>query len=408
MLLVYQIISLQNMRDQNNMRSKFYLSLAVCYLTAFFFGFHLTGIEMIRKFYFKTNEKLVQKYYYIAAILFAVPIFGGIFRSFIFLNIPQWFCIIHSSHLAAFLLYMTGYIQLFYVARFFAGFGMGLSSSVVPEYVGKLAPERRGFLTYLFQTYILVGVLTGQICTILSTKIVFMNSFYGIAACTALIAAICTFVIILPEEDDIKNSRSNETHKTLLDLLKDNKSKKSIMIALLTHVTQQMTCIKAVLTYSNTLFERSSPGSAQKKTILVGFFSLVITYFTSFIIERVGRKILVQLSTIVVCVSLWILIKDYNPLFALILFQFGYSFGLGPVTWLLTSEIFPIEYQPVAVPICGIINWFCATMTVLFFEKWIKAYGAQILYINIAILLVVACMMQVLLKETRGRPAKFQ
>ncbi|KRH93205.1 Major Facilitator Superfamily (MFS), partial [Pseudoloma neurophilia] len=184
---------------------------------------------------------------------------------------------------------------------------------------------------------------------------------------------------------------------------------KSILIAIFVHIAQQASCINAVITYSNGILDKNSDGSsAQQRTFCIGLFSLVVTCGASFIIESVGRKVLLQLSIAIVIASLWMLIKKYSAFSALLLFQFGFSFGLGPITWLLTNEIFPVEYQAIAAPLCSTINWFLATITVLFFEDWLHKYGMHILYGNISCLFIIACALQILLAETRGQDAKFQ
>lgn len=388
--------------------SKFYISLISSYACAFFFGFHLTSIEMIRKHYFLSlDASMLIHFYYLAAITFFVPILSGILRSLVYLSIQRWLLIILLSHCLSFTCYIPSKIAIFYIARILAGFAIGLSTTVVPEYLGQLNPEKRGLLTYLFQTFIITGILVGQIATILAKNRFLVKVYFLGFSLLALIAGILTRFIIIQSRENGSN-RDDRMRKTTSDLFRERNSKKSIFIALLIHIAQQATCINAVLTYSNTLMDQKDVDSSQKRTILMGFFSLIVTCAASFIIEKVGRKILLQASSLLIMLSLWILIQQYNPLAALLLFQFGFSFGLGPITWLLTNEIFPQVYQSVATPLCGTINWLLATVTVLFFEKWINLYGVEIIYGNIAVLFMISCILQYLLVETRGQSAKFQ
>lgn len=387
---------------------KFYISLITSYSSAFFFGFHLTSLEMIRKHYFDpANAEMFVHFYYLAAITFFVPIFSGILRSLTHLSIQKWLLIILMSHSFSFTCYIPTNVVFFYIGRISAGFAIGLSTTVVPEYVGQLNSEQRGQLTYLFQTFIITGILSGQIATIFAKNTFLVKIFFIFVSLLALIAGILTRFIKVPSRENDTN-HENIPKKTTYDLFKENNSKKSICIALLIHTAQQATCINAVLTYSNTLLDQENVESSQKRTIIMGFFSLFVTCVASFIIEKIGRKILLQASSLLIMISLWILINLSNPLIALLVFQFGFSFGLGPITWLLTNEIFPSEYQSVATPICSTINWSLATMTVLFFEKWINLYGIKILYVNIVALFIISCVLQFLLKETKGDRVKFQ
>jgi hypothetical protein len=68
----------------------------------------------------------------------------------------------------------------------------------------------------------------------------------------------------------------------------------------------------------------------------------------------------------------------YLALFAVICYETAYSFGLGPVTWLLLTEIFPASVKGRAVSLTASLHWFAdliipATST-YFISKYIISF----------------------------------
>lgn len=394
-------------KQSTNNTALFIFSLSIGYITSFFFGFHLTSIEIIRNIYFTDSyPERAQHYYYIAALPFIFPVLSNISRAIIPIEADSWIGVIHFFHSLAFICLIFNNTILFYIGKAFAGFAIGLSATAVPEYVGRLRPDSRGILTYLFQTFIIVGILSGQILTIfVKTPLISKISFFSVSIIALLSAFFTKFIYSTnqtDQSDQTDGKDQSKTHKTISDLLSNSDSYKSIGISLIIHMAQQFSCINGILTYSNSLLKENED-SGQKRTIVMGIFSLFCTFIASFFIEWAGRKTLLQLSNVIVILGLSILLQGKYPLIALLVFQFGFCIGLGPVTWLLTSEIFPTEYQPVASPICSIINWVLASLTVLYFEKLFQSIGNSILYFNIAVLSIFTVVLYFQLTETKGQ-----
>jgi hypothetical protein len=69
----------------------------------------------------------------------------------------------------------------------------------------------------------------------------------------------------------------------------------------------------------------------------------------------------------------------YLALFALICYELAYSFGLGPVTWLLLTEMFPASIKGRAVSLAASLHW-CADLFIpatitYFISKYINLLG---------------------------------
>jgi len=94
-------------------------------------------------------------------------------------------------------------------------------------------------------------------------------------------------------------------------------------------------------------------------TIIVGIMSVIATYVSTLIVDRLGRKILLLSSIIVmgICTLLigaffYMKAYEYNvssigfiPLTSMCVFIILFSLGFGPIPWMLIGEIFPAQIK---------------------------------------------------------------
>jgi MFS family permease len=74
---------------------------------------------------------------------------------------------------------------------------------------------------------------------------------------------------------------------------------------------------------------------------------------------------------------------------ALLLYIAGFAIGLGPVFWLMISEIFPLAIRGPAMAACTVANWsfnFAISFTFLSLVEALGRGGAFWLYAGIAVL----------------------
>ncbi len=89
-------------------------------------------------------------------------------------------------------------------------------------------------------------------------------------------------------------------------------------------------------------------------TIIVGIVQFVATCSSIFLVDKAGRKILLLISSAVMCVSLVVLGvffrlqedgKDeglgWLPLVCLMIFMVAFSIGYGPIPWMMMGELIP-------------------------------------------------------------------
>lgn len=391
----------EHRNNENDFFTNF--SIAVAYVAGVSFGFHLTTLEIIKKIYFVNSSIFtLHKFYFLAALLFLTPIVGSIIYNRLRMKLTTSIRFLLFLHASSIFGLTIPKIYTFFAFRAMAGVAIGISTVTVPQYIGRMKERQRGFFIFMFQVSIVVGILIGQILSYFtSSELQFRIIFWAFGIINAL-AAYLSYYIKKPADLLIRIG-----DHSISDLISDRKHFKSILLTVCIHISQQMTGINGVIIYSNTLLEKG-PGNPQLRTIFQGFFSLIVTVVSSFFVDIVGRKILLIASNAIIAVSLLLLTTERFVLAAILLFQFGYSFGSGPITWLLSNELFPVHYQQAGNSICVALNWTCAFLVVVSFEYLLINIGDLVLWFLISCMIIFIIIIYLFFQETKGGEPDFQ
>jgi SP family arabinose:H+ symporter-like MFS transporter len=180
-------------------------------------------------------------------------------------------------------------------------------------------------------------------------------------------------------------------------------------------ILQQVSGINAVFFYAPMIFEKSGIGTnaAFMQAALVGLVNLVFTVVAMALIDRIGRRPLLVfgLSGIATCMLLlaWAFSAgdDANPrliLVAILGFVACFAVSLGPVMWVLFSELFPNRVRGVAISFAGLVNSGTAFLVILVFPWQLQSLGSATTFLiyGLFALAGLAFVLRVL-PETKGR-----
>jgi MFS family permease len=136
----------------------------------------------------------------------------------------------------------------------------------------------------------------------------------------------------------------------------------------------------------------------------------IFTLCGMFTIERWGRRPTLMVGTVICTIgSVVVLILDWNVWFLmlcrmigftisisigtnaagwagmvmLIIFFFGFAFGMLPMSWLYPSEILPLHMRHVGLGVAGITTWIFTFLTVFTGPISFKATGYKIFILYI-------------------------
>jgi sugar porter (SP) family MFS transporter len=196
-----------------------------------------------------------------------------------------------------------------------------------------------------------------------------------------------------------------------------------LLIGIVIAVLQQITGINAVFFYAPMIFEQTGIGTdaAFSQAILVGLTNLVFTILAMWLIDKVGRKFLLVIGFSGIFISMSILaysfyaatyavdgtvaeINSWLVLGGIVGFVASFAISVGPVMWVLFSELFPNRVRGLAISFVGFINSAISFGVQLVFPWELEKLGnAGTFIIYGAFGLVGLIFVLIFLPETKGK-----
>ncbi|HEY3528619.1 MAG TPA: sugar porter family MFS transporter [Nocardioides sp.] len=334
--------------------------------------------------------------------------------------------------------------------RFLLGLSVGTASFVAPLYISEVSPPRvRGGLVSFNQLAITTGILVAYIVNFALKGVTDeWRWMLGVAAIPGAVLAVGMLTVphtprwlaMQGREDEardvLEDLRENDDDTDVDDELKDieeenEREKKTrfgelftgrlrpmLLVGLVLAIAQQFVGVNTVIYYAPTILSDTGLGNAAAlaQTVAVGVTNVVFTIIAVLLLDRLGRRVLLITGTIGLLVALVVLgiyfssttLQDsygWVALAGLLLFIASFAVGLGPVFWLMISEIFPIGMRSKAMAICTIANWganFLVAQTFLSLSNAISREGVFFLYAALAVLSIAFFSWKV--PETKGKP----
>ncbi|MBW0498665.1 hypothetical protein O181_038380 [Austropuccinia psidii MF-1] len=149
----------------------------------------------------------------------------------------------------------------------------------------------------------------------------------------------------------------------LMDWRSDPALANGLKIVLLTQIAQQLSGINAVLYYSTSIMKSVLPTQAIYISLFICAINLLMTFPPIFLVDRLGRKSLLLFSLASMALTSFTLAISINYAFAkvssiaIVLFVASFSVGLGPVPFVIFSEIVPAYAVSAAGSLGLSVNW---------------------------------------------------
>jgi SP family xylose:H+ symportor-like MFS transporter len=145
------------------------------------------------------------------------------------------------------------------------------------------------------------------------------------------------------------------------------KLRRLVLIGIGIAVFQQVTGINVFLYYAPEIFESvtgSSADVALLQTIVIGVANLLFTLVAIFFVDRLGRRplMLIGFTVMTVCLVAMgaaIYQQQFDAYLLVIVVGYiaGFAVSVGPITWVLLSEMFPTSVRGFAMGIAATCNW---------------------------------------------------
>ncbi|MCB0630872.1 MAG: sugar porter family MFS transporter [Lewinella sp.] len=299
----------------------------------------------------------------------------------------------------------------FSIFRFIGGLGVGASTIAAPAYVSEIAPAKdRGRLVALYQFNIVFGILIAFISNYL-LKDVGENAWRWMVGVEAIPALIYTVMVMgVPKSPRwlmIYRNEREEAGKTLqiinpgvdinplLDAMVAEeknlvhgegilhpKFRFPLLLAFLIAFFNQLSGINAFLYYAPRIFEQAGLGAstALLSSIGIGITNMIFTLFGLYLIDRLGRRVLMYIGSVGYIVSLSLVSMAFFlewkgmavPIFFFI-FIASHAIGQGAVIWVFISEIFPNHLRAKGQSFGSSTHWVLAALITVFMPQLLSA-----------------------------------
>jgi hypothetical protein len=184
--------------------------------------------------------------------------------------------------------------------------------------------------------------------------------------------------------------RQNQRTTNERTIIFDKSTRKAFTASIGLVVLQQFSGQPSIISYVTVLF--SAAGFSGNSSVWTALLMAVCASFTVSMVDRLGRKTLLKAGIVVMCVATLLLSLSFwgyhaddtdesssfgsaaRMLILISMFAYiaGYQLSYGPVTWLIVSEVFPIEKRGEATAFLVELNY-CLNFLVQFLVPTIQS-----------------------------------
>lgn len=332
---------------------------------------------------------------------------------------------------------------LFVAARFAGGLAVGAASMVSPLYIAETSPyAMRGRLVALNQLAITLGILISYLINYLLRGAGVNNWRWMFATGAFPSGLFFVLLFLVPEsprwlfragkqeeayavlvrvggienaEKEMKAMREppKEEASSVRDLLLP-RNRRVMFVGIVLAILVQVSGINTIIDYAPIIL-RSAGNSidvALFQTFIMGFINFALTFVAIFTVDSIGRRPLYLAGASGMAVSLTLLsagflvgrVQGLVGLILILMFIASFAGCIGPVFWVLMSEIFPTRIRGLAMSAAVFTCWFANFAVVLFFPWVLKNAGGSATFGFLAVMsLVMILFTWKMVPETSGR-----
>jgi SP family arabinose:H+ symporter-like MFS transporter len=314
--------------------------------------------------------------------------------------------------------------------RVLAGMGVGVASNVSPLYISEVAPsQRRGQLVVFYQLAITVGVLAAYISNYLLQRYattanvgnedgllhwMFIENVWRGMFIVGVIPAVafCLLLLIVPESPRwlvqygrneealtiLSKINGEETGRLELDSIKEMASQKSggykellslplsklLTLAMVLTALSQFSGINGVIFYGPTILKSAGivTSDALFYQVILGSANVLFTFIAISKVDTWGRRPLYIVGSLCAAFALALTgfcflmgITGWFMLASIILFLLFFAFSLGPLKFVISTEIFPTHIRGTALSMCIMTMWVSDWIVNLLFPLMRDGFG---------------------------------
>jgi len=302
-------------------------------------------------------------------------------------------------------------------ARVASGLAIGIASFISPMYIAELVPAKvRGSLVAVNMLAITTGIVVAYLADYALSGIQGWRYMFALAAIPSILLTIAMWCLPDSPRWLISQSRVDKARQVLLrartnpdvnpeiaDIQKGLKEQGAgglaglfqpslrmpLMVGVGLAVFQQITGINTVIYYAPTIFKFVGIAAAEPAILAGAALTMVMWLFhvlAIFLMDRVGRRPLLLTGVAGQIVGLAILgaafqfaglatFKSEVAIGGLVIYVACFAFGLGPIFWLMISEIYPLRVRGAAMSVATVANWVLNLVVAVTFLTLVDGLG---------------------------------
>ncbi|MFK8029833.1 MAG: sugar porter family MFS transporter [Gammaproteobacteria bacterium] len=394
-----------------------YLVTSIAAIGGFLFGYD-TGVIGGTQLYFTEYFGFTsgQQGFAVASAIYGC-FFGALFAGYLTNAISRKYTLILSALLFTVSAWGSGvadsYMALI-IYRIIGGVGIGLASMAAPMLIAEIAPAKdRGRLVSLYQLAIVLGFFVvflatyliggGDTASMTAGQIQELNAYntdqgWRVMFWSELVPAGLFFVLLffIPHSPRwlMMKGRKDQAIAVLHRIYANEAMVQSeiaeieqsvsegqtrfspalfrglgvvLVIGVLLSILQQVTGINAILYYGAEIFANAlgyGPEDALKQQLWLGAVNLIFTFVAIFTVDKWGRKplLITGVSGMFFGLSVlgWSIYTQQLgviSLIAVLVFIGSFAMSMGPIVWVMLSEIFPNRARSAAMAIAVGAQW---------------------------------------------------
>ncbi|XP_063228368.1 facilitated trehalose transporter Tret1-like [Bacillus rossius redtenbacheri] len=337
-------------------------------------------------------------------------------------------------------------VPLYYVGRIVCGMMGGAFSLSAPVYISEIAQkEIRGMLGVCYQLMLTVGILFVYVVGGIDGVSVFALTL----TCSFIPLVFGAIFFFMPEtpRQYIQKGRMEEARQSLTwfrgeeynidaeiqeietavettkalqlswrESFSTPAAKKALLVSLGLMIFQQLSGVNAVIFYSSDIFkDAGSTLAPSKASIVIGVIQVIATFISTQVVDRAGRRPLLMashavMSACAITLGVYFHVKEdvagigWLPLASLCVYIVLFSFGVGPIPWLMVGELFPAGIKGAASSVACLVNWLLSFVVTKFFVDMVASIGPDwTFWIFGAVLAVGTAFVYFVVPETKGK-----
>lgn len=330
------------------------------------------------------------------------------------------------------------------LSRAYLGIALGFATFAAPIYLSELSPKKyRGSIISGFQFMITLGIFVSFVLNTFLSQYDSWRLLFAITSIPAIITLI--MVVFLPKSPrwlmmkGKKDQAIKVLHKIMtpddakieLDDMNQAMSVKSsgwnmmfvkrfrhvLFLGIALQLFQQLSGINAIMYYAPIIFKMAGFTTVHDQllvTAIVGLVNMLSTVFTILFIDKFGRRPILFTGIITMVLSLFVTffifhigvhthIQQLILVASVLVFIIGFAISLGPIAWMICSEIFPLKGREFGLMITTATNWIGNLLVGLTFLSLISGIGiANTFFMFMCFNVIALVLFALYVPETKG------